>query len=453
VNITAATNDDFNVSVDGGANQDLKLLAGNGQTLQHIADQINSQITGAIASVNSAGKLVITSNSTGASSSIAISAGTNDARATLGLTGGTGGVATAGVAQTNGFVIGSGSNDQVSISVNGGAAQVFTLTAGTRTAAQIASDLSGLTGATVTVDANNHLVFQTTAVGNGASIVFNAPSNNANATLGLTAATTYSGTQAETGFGITGSSFTGNVNSLAPVDPAQVDAGGASQALFNFTPIVYGSDNQSVTIAAPDSSGVQQSLSITLRNDSTARNARSIDEALNTINTALQQSNNATLQKIVAVKDNSAGTEQIKFLSTLNSFQVGIGITAKGDGLVSSGAQGVTLTSARAAGGSSADIGTLASAQAAVVALASSVSTLGSAQAVVGRGENQFGYATNLANSQLTNFSAAESTIRDADLATESANLTKSQIQLQAGIAALAQANSAPQQVLSLLRA
>jgi flagellin len=52
----------------------------------------------------------------------------------------------------------------------------------------------------------------------------------------------------------------------------------------------------------------------------------------------------------------------------------------------------------------------------------------------------------------LTNLAAAESDIRDADLATESANLTKSQLQLQAGIAALAQANSAPQQVLKLLQ-
>ena len=76
---------------------------------------------------------------------------------------------------------------------------------------------------------------------------------------------------------------------------------------------------------------------------------------------------------------------------------------------------------------------------------------LGKAQAVVGRGENQFNYAVNLASSQLTNLAASESRIRDADLAAESANLTKSQILLQAGIAALAQANSAPQQILSLL--
>ena len=87
-----------------------------------------------------------------------------------------------------------------------------------------------------------------------------------------------------------------------------------------------------------------------------------------------------------------------------------------------------------------------------MAALSNAVSTLGNAQAVVGRGQNQFNYAINLASSQLTNLAASESRIRDADLAMEAANLTKAQIGLQAGIAALSQANSAPQQVLALLR-
>jgi len=52
----------------------------------------------------------------------------------------------------------------------------------------------------------------------------------------------------------------------------------------------------------------------------------------------------------------------------------------------------------------------------------------------------------------LTNLATAESRIRDADLAAEAANLTKAQILLQAGVAALAQANSAPQSVLALLK-
>ena len=48
--------------------------------------------------------------------------------------------------------------------------------------------------------------------------------------------------------------------------------------------------------------------------------------------------------------------------------------------------------------------------------------------------------------------SAARSRIQDTDFAAETANLTKSQILQQAGMAMMAQANSLPQNVLSLLR-
>ena len=104
------------------------------------------------------------------------------------------------------------------------------------------------------------------------------------------------------------------------------------------------------------------------------------------------------------------------------------------------------------AGGATSDISTQENALSAVNALAEAVAALGESQAVVGKGQNQFNFAVNLASSQLTNLAASESRIRDADLALEAANLTKAQIVSQAGIAALAQANSAPQGILSLLR-
>jgi len=88
----------------------------------------------------------------------------------------------------------------------------------------------------------------------------------------------------------------------------------------------------------------------------------------------------------------------------------------------------------------------------AIYAVNSAVQALGSVQGVVGAGENDLNYAINLANSQITNFSSAESGIRDADVATEAANLTKAQVLEQASVAAMAQANSAPQAVLSLLK-
>jgi flagellin len=53
---------------------------------------------------------------------------------------------------------------------------------------------------------------------------------------------------------------------------------------------------------------------------------------------------------------------------------------------------------------------------------------------------------------QSTNTQAAESTIEDANVAQEVANLTKYQILAQTGVAALSQANSSSQSVLSLLR-
>ncbi|HEX4596125.1 MAG TPA: flagellin, partial [Bryobacteraceae bacterium] len=68
-----------------------------------------------------------------------------------------------------------------------------------------------------------------------------------------------------------------------------------------------------------------------------------------------------------------------------------------------------------------------------------------------GSGENKINYAISLAESQITNFSAAQSRIRDADIASEAANLTKAQTLQQTSIAALAQANAAPAAVLKLL--
>ena len=97
-------------------------------------------------------------------------------------------------------------------------------------------------------------------------------------------------------------------------------------------------------------------------------------------------------------------------------------------------------------------IGTNAAGAAAVVALAKAVTYIGAVQAVAGRGQNQFNFAISLAQTQISNLAASESRIRDADLALEAANLSRAQILQQAGVAALAQANSAPQAVLSLLR-
>jgi flagellin len=87
-----------------------------------------------------------------------------------------------------------------------------------------------------------------------------------------------------------------------------------------------------------------------------------------------------------------------------------------------------------------------------VATLKTAVGTLGGVQAQVGTIENRLQYAISLAQSQVVNNQAAESRIRDANVAQESSNLTKYNILTQSGIAALAQANSSTGAVLALLR-
>ena len=244
------------------------------------------------------------------------------------------------------------------------------------------------------------------------------------------------------------SAIAANTNSGLPAS-ATVNSGGASSSsLISFSNIRNGNDTQTITVSALDSAGTQRSQFINLSYGS-IKNARSLDEAIDTINNTLQRTNVSALQKVVAVKETNAGAEKIRFISANSAFKVSVGNNAGGTGL---GSQGTVIDSTTLAGGSTADISNQGNAQGAVSALATAVASLGTAQAVVGRGQNQFTYAVNLASTQLNNIAAAESRIRDADLASEAANLTKASILQQAGVAALAQANSAPQAVLTLLR-
>jgi flagellin len=112
----------------------------------------------------------------------------------------------------------------------------------------------------------------------------------------------------------------------------------------------------------------------------------------------------------------------------------------------------ITEASASALGIDSSSIATATDAQTAVAAIASAVTTLGGSQSTIGTLQNRLQFAISLAQSQNVNAKAAESRIRDANIAEESANMTRFNILTQSGIAALAQANQQGGSVLSLLR-
>ncbi|PPK89491.1 flagellin, partial [Kineococcus xinjiangensis] len=80
------------------------------------------------------------------------------------------------------------------------------------------------------------------------------------------------------------------------------------------------------------------------------------------------------------------------------------------------------------------------------------LSTVSAARATLGAVQNRFEHTINNLNVSIENITASQSAIRDTDMAAEMTKFTRNQILTQAGTSMLAQANSAAQNVLSLLR-
>jgi flagellin len=326
---------------------------------------------------------------------------------------------TAYVAATN-----TGGTAQLGFSFNGGAAvSIAPIT---------------LAGQSASVNGSGDLVIAST---NGTAFRL----SNAGSTSGVTG---------DIGFGTTGVAAAAGGETASTAKSTYVDANGVSNSTaLTFKALQFGSDAQALTVSANSTDGTLESKTINLTNT----NGQSIDSAVSAINQELQQTNDPTLQSITAVKEDVSGVEKINFISSNNSFSVSVGSSPNGNGfsgntVAGSAVAGNTTASATLGTGTTVSIDTQQNAIQAVAALSEAVTKLGSAQAAVGTGENQLNYAIGLAQSQITNFTAAESRIRDADVAADAANLTKAQTLQQAGIAALSQANSEPQAVLHLLQ-
>ena len=199
--ITSA-NDVVSVKVDGGSTQNITLTQGAARTATQVVNDINASLTGAVASVNASGDIQILSNTTGASSSVDFLAssaassgaavGTVNQPFTL-LAAATSG---AGVGATAGTYTITGSNNVISVSVDGGSSQTVTLATGVGvTAATIEGEINGtLTGATATVNGSGGITITSNSTGAGSSIEFDANgTSTANTLLGFTASTLYSG--------------------------------------------------------------------------------------------------------------------------------------------------------------------------------------------------------------------------------------------------------------------
>ncbi|GAA3531384.1 flagellin N-terminal helical domain-containing protein [Nocardioides daeguensis] len=150
----------------------------------------------------------------------------------------------------------------------------------------------------------------------------------------------------------------------------------------------------------------------------------------------------------IAASTNFNGTKLLNGSTASLNFQVGAGSTAAEDVIA------VNLTDLSALGATIKGLNVTdnASGLAAITAVDTEIGNVSTARANLGAYQNRLEHTIANVNVAIENLSASESRIRDTDMASEMMSFTKSQILSQAGTAMLAQANSAPNGVLQLLR-
>ena len=342
----------------------------------------------------------------------------------------------------NGQRIIDGSFSNASFQVGANANQTITFAIGSMKASSIGG-IATATGTEVTAAASTDL---TIAVGGGAATSIASSAGFTGAANGQDATSAYAKAAAINDAGIGGLSVTASTAGTQTVGAI----GGTAADTYNLTingVAIY--TNQDVATALTNSqlrdaingvsnqTGVIASLNggdMTL----TAADGRNITVTESgTGFTAGTDGLTVTAGDFAAAK---RGTLSVSALSTID-----IGGTVATVGLNAAIARD-------ALGVDSISISTSAGAQAAILRLDAALGSVSTNRASMGALQSRFTSAITSLQTTSENLSAARSRIMDTDFAAETANLTKSQILQQAGTAMVAQANSIPQNVLSLLR-
>ncbi|WP_340005382.1 flagellin [Paenibacillus sp. FSL K6-0276] len=151
------------------------------------------------------------------------------------------------------------------------------------------------------------------------------------------------------------------------------------------------------------------------------------------------------LGEIKRVTDNSK-FNGVNLLNTTAAVDFQIGVSKTETLTVKLSNNGVTSLKVSAI-----SVSSVTGAKDAMSAIAAAIDTVSTNRAQLGAYQNRLEHTINSLGVTSENLSAANSRIKDADMATEMTAFTKNQILVQAGTAMLAQANSAPQAVLKLL--
>jgi len=161
----------------------------------------------------------------------------------------------------------------------------------------------------------------------------------------------------------------------------------------------------------------------------------------NALRTEVSRILNTTTFNGITVLDGTSGSSIV--------FQVGVDatniLTISREGFSTSTAGGLGISSGTVS------VANTSGASAAITALDAALNTINTKRANLGVAQTKLENVLSVAQAQHESYSTAISSILDVDYAEETANMTRFQIMQQAGVAALGQARSIPQSILSLL--
>src|SRR5262245_29234234 len=185
-------------------------------------------------------------------------------------------------------------------------------------------------------------------------------------------------------------------------------------------------------------------LAVQARNGTTSSSDRAtLDEEFQSLIDALDRNASGTTFGGVQLLDGSASTV---------TFQVGDGTAAGVDTYTASLSDVTTGSSGLNVSGLSIDVSCMTTIDSVISSLNTAIDTVNSARGRFGAAQNRLQSTISSLNISVENLTAAESRIRDVDVAFESADLTRNSILQQAATAILGQANLQPQSALALLR-
>ncbi len=226
-----------------------------------------------------------------------------------------------------------------------------------------------------------------------------------------------------------------------------------------------------VTAGAPAGAGVSIDTVVSdINQQSTQTGVVASKNASGQLQLVAADGRNIKVQDAWSGVTNSVGTDQTTATSAFSKVVETVGAIASGStsatfrgqvtlsstsniSLSNQAVIGYSLSTQTTAGSiAGLDVSSVSGANNAILAIDSALTTVNSSRASLGALQNRFGAVVSSLQSTSENITAARSRIQDTDFAAETANLTRGQILQQAGTAMLAQANSLPQGVLSLLK-